>query len=285
MAASNASRALRQEYTKLRDITRKRVTRLKDANLLDQSSLKRYEKEIPRARDLTDKEIRRELGIMRRNLYSKPSGSLKGVQEIQRRHEEAVADEKERLKAKLQNQKDKLKEQQEAASPAGRPGSSSPAPEPDDDDEGEDYEITYDSDVIEYADRVFNLTNNIMALLRAFHLDEAYYRLTGSSGAKDENQASYDKLSDQVRTWLDESPGNRDEYKFKAFRDIIGPELAKYDEGVEIVERTKTSSRRRSTGKIRALGDALTETITGEIRTERNQKAAARKADRKARKG
>ena len=283
MATSNAARALRQEYTKLRDITRKRVNRLKEANLLDQSSLKRYEKEIPRARDLTDKEIKRELGIMKRNLYSKPSGSLKGVQEIQKRHEEAVADEKERLKAKLQNQKDKLKEQQEAASPAGRPGSSSPAPEPDDEDE--DYEITYDSDVIEYADRVFNLTNNIMALLRAFHLDEAYYRLTGSSGAKDENQASYDKLSDQVRSWLDESPGNRDDYKFKAFRDIIGPELAAYDEGVEIVERTKTSSRRRSIGKIRALGDALTETITGEIRTERNQKAAARKADRKARKG
>lgn len=270
MATSNAARALRQEYTKLRDITRKRVNRLKEANLLDQSSLKRYEKEIPRARDLTDKEIKRELGIMKRNLYSKPSGSLKGVQEIQRRHEEAVADEKERLKAKLQAQKDSTKEPQEA---------------PDDEDEDADYVLTYDNDVVEYADRVFNLTNNIMALLRAFHLDEAYYRLTGSSGAKDENQASYDKLSDQVRSWLDESPGNRDEYKFKAFRDIIGPELAAYDEGVEIVERTKTSSRRRSTGKIRALGDALTETITGEIRTERNQKAAARKADRKARKG
>ena len=210
--ASDESRALRQEYKKTRDIVHKRVQRLEKAGKLNGSSLKRYEKGIPEAKKLTDKQIKDELDYMKRSM-NKESGSLKGVRDIEKRRDEAIKEEKERMKERFKYENDE--------------------------DEIDD----------DYIDSVFNITNSIMEMMRAYHLSEAFYQLLGGG------QNGYDTLSERVEDWL--SNGGNPRNIYQAFREIIGPELEAYDEGVQILNRMRTNSGRRNVKAIRNLGDTL----------------------------
>ena len=234
----------RARYSELRDIGHKRIQRLEKAGKLNQSALRRYETGIEKiadidkkyrdmglskeeARQRADKEIAQKAKILETNLFSKESGSLSGVQKIEKRREEAIKEERERFARHMAD----IREQDEA----------------------------------DYLDRIWGLTNNIMALLRAYHLDEGFYGIFGSG------YTGYDTLSERVAQW--EAEGNDVRNKYKAFRDIFGEELSKYDSGVQILEQMKTSSRRRNTKKIRELGDALSAELGGDTRKGRKKRS------------
>lgn len=154
---------IHDEYTKYRDIIRKRVNRLKEAGMLKESALQRYENGIPKARDLTLSQMKRELDIAKRTLAYKKTASLSGLREVKKRQELAIKEEGERLKERIKAER------------------------------GEDEDL--DEDLDEMLEKVQKYSYNMMSFLRSLHLDLFMYKAKGAG------QAGFDTMQDELIKW------------------------------------------------------------------------------------
>lgn len=162
--ARTAEQQLRDEFTKYRDIIHKRVQRLEKAGLLKESALQRYENGIPKARDLTTKQIKQQLDIFKRTLNYKQTASLSGIREMKKEQARAVKEEGERLKARVKAER----------------GPSI-----------EDMEDSFE----ELMDKLIDYSHNLMNFLRALHLDKFMYM------AKGQGQSGFDTMQDELLEW------------------------------------------------------------------------------------
>ena len=82
--------AVRREFKKVRDIAVKRVKRLKDQGMLNESVLKRYETGVPTATGKSTAALARELAIMVRLLDYRATSSVSGIKAARAKKKEEV---------------------------------------------------------------------------------------------------------------------------------------------------------------------------------------------------
>lgn len=82
--------AVRREFKKVRDIAVKRVKRLKEQNMINESVLKRYETGVPTATGKSTAALARELAIMVRLLDYRATSSVSGIKAARAKKKEEV---------------------------------------------------------------------------------------------------------------------------------------------------------------------------------------------------
>lgn len=110
--------AVRREFKKVRDIAVKRVKRLKDQGMLNESVLKRYETGVPTATGKSTAALARELAIMVRLLDYRATSSVSGIKAARARKKEEVERAAKSLKEwadKVNRELKKIEEEQKKA--------------------------------------------------------------------------------------------------------------------------------------------------------------------------
>lgn len=164
MARSEQEREARRAFNKNRDIVQKRVKRLKEAGLLEESALQRYANGVPEAKNMTLKQIIKENQTIERILNYRQTASLSGIREMKKEQARAVKEEGERLKARVKAEHSSAIEEAE-----------------------DSFE--------ELMDKLQNYSYNLMNFLRALHLDKFMYM------AKGQGQSGFDTMQDELLEW------------------------------------------------------------------------------------